>query len=507
MRRDISLIITCETCESRFRFEESRLPPEGAQVRCSRCGCSFFVPSPDGKKLEAPVFEDLPPAEEPESEENLLEKTLAEFNVPATSSSSRSTEESLDSTESPTHVEDVGRFERSDYFGADVDTLGNDGEDEDKSTSALEDLDFEFERNSVSDSPATASQDDPADDPMTVSGNARSAASEDDDDESMMGLIEPLAAASSQEDEEIDQLGNPEEWDLIGSARVDPGPSAPPRKEDLSVGGVGLADLVLPSASVEKSEPNATSESTAQFKPTEKASVSSAHPSEKISETADNEEPFVENVSSGAVSVVKQSLGWVSALLFFVYAGSVNLPEVWTHPAPSLRLETLRAASVSLYDVEVTRVENQSGAHLLVVSGELGREAFGRSEPVTVSASLLGGEEGVQATFGAALPENQLRERSPEQLRALLEQSGRRLARQGTLASRVRVQAIFETALDAPRELGITVAPLPPEPMVQDASLGDALAEQPVDHPTTDETTTRSLAGDLPSPPHSPSTE
>jgi len=504
MRRDISLIITCETCESRFRFEESRLPPEGAQVRCSRCGCSFFVPSPDGKKLEEPAFDDLPPAEEPESEENLLEKTLAEFNVPTTSTASKRTEVSSEPHEAPTEVEDAGGFERSDYFGADLDTLGNVGEneEEDSSGSALDGLDFEFERNSVSDSPATASQEEPAEDTMTVSGNARSSAREEGDetdDESMVGLLEPLAASSSQEDEEIDNLGNPEEWDLIGSARVEPGAGDAPRKENLSVGGVGLADLVLPSALDEKIEPSATPEPSTHLNPSKNEAVSTAYLSENGSETSENEESSVENISEAKASIVRQSLGWVSALLLFVYAGSANLSDAWKHPSSSPRLETLRAAGVSLYDVEVTQIENRTGAQLLVLSGELDREVFGRSVPVKVSASLLGGAERLQATLGAALPENQLR--------AVLEQSGRRLARQGTRASRVRVQAIFETALDAPLELGITTASLPPEPVVQDPSSGEMLAEPSVDRPTTDEATTRSLAGDLPSPPPSPSTE
>jgi len=454
------------------------------------------------------VFEDLPPAEEPETEENLLEKTLAEFNANVTRGSSKRTDESLKPIESPADGEEAGGFERSDYFGDDLDTLGNDGEEEDKSASALDDLDFEFEHNSVSDSPGTVSHDEPADEPMTVSGNARSSAVEDNgdetDDESMVGLLEPLAATSSQEAEEIDHIGNPEEWDLIGSSRVEPAGGAPPRKEDLSIGGVGLADLVLPVASVETNEPSVSPNPIADFNPPKSASGSTIHASESIADTVENEEPPEASVT---VSVVKQGLGWVSALLLFVYAGSANFPEVWTHPAPSPKLETLRAAGVSLYDVEVTSIENQSGSKLLVVSGELGRDVFGRPEPVTVSASLAGGEEGNRAIFGAALPEKQLRERSPEQLRALLQQSGQRLARQGTLASRVRVQAIFETALDNPRELGIVTALLPLEPVARDLPQGDPLVEPPVGQLTTDETTTRRLAGDLPSPPPSPPTE
>lgn len=40
------MILQCERCQTRFRLEESRLPPTGARVRCSRCKHSFFAMPP-----------------------------------------------------------------------------------------------------------------------------------------------------------------------------------------------------------------------------------------------------------------------------------------------------------------------------------------------------------------------------------------------------------------------------------------------------------------------------
>jgi predicted Zn finger-like uncharacterized protein len=39
--------ITCENCNTRFVLDASRLPPQGARVRCSRCQHRFHVkPAP-----------------------------------------------------------------------------------------------------------------------------------------------------------------------------------------------------------------------------------------------------------------------------------------------------------------------------------------------------------------------------------------------------------------------------------------------------------------------------
>jgi predicted Zn finger-like uncharacterized protein len=41
------MIVTCQSCATRYRLDEDRLKPGGSQVRCSKCGETFMVaPSP-----------------------------------------------------------------------------------------------------------------------------------------------------------------------------------------------------------------------------------------------------------------------------------------------------------------------------------------------------------------------------------------------------------------------------------------------------------------------------
>jgi predicted Zn finger-like uncharacterized protein len=46
------LVVVCESCSTRFRVDESRIPPKGTLVRCSRCKATFIV------KAEEPSFEE-----------------------------------------------------------------------------------------------------------------------------------------------------------------------------------------------------------------------------------------------------------------------------------------------------------------------------------------------------------------------------------------------------------------------------------------------------------------
>ena len=50
---DIALIVTCGECSTSFQLDESRIPAEGARVRCSRCKHAFFLPNPTTRQTEA----------------------------------------------------------------------------------------------------------------------------------------------------------------------------------------------------------------------------------------------------------------------------------------------------------------------------------------------------------------------------------------------------------------------------------------------------------------------
>ena len=46
------MIIDCESCHTRFRLDEARIPATGAKVRCSRCKHAFFLPKPSSNPNE-----------------------------------------------------------------------------------------------------------------------------------------------------------------------------------------------------------------------------------------------------------------------------------------------------------------------------------------------------------------------------------------------------------------------------------------------------------------------
>ncbi|MEN8160110.1 MAG: zinc-ribbon domain-containing protein, partial [Myxococcota bacterium] len=41
------MVVVCESCSTRFRVDESRIPPKGTLVRCSRCKATFIVKAPE----------------------------------------------------------------------------------------------------------------------------------------------------------------------------------------------------------------------------------------------------------------------------------------------------------------------------------------------------------------------------------------------------------------------------------------------------------------------------
>ena len=51
-QREISMIVTCASCLTKFNLEDSRIPTKGAKVRCSRCKHVFYVVPPPETKEE-----------------------------------------------------------------------------------------------------------------------------------------------------------------------------------------------------------------------------------------------------------------------------------------------------------------------------------------------------------------------------------------------------------------------------------------------------------------------
>jgi predicted Zn finger-like uncharacterized protein len=46
------VIVECNSCQTRFQLDESRIPPQGIRVRCSRCKEAFFLKHPSASESE-----------------------------------------------------------------------------------------------------------------------------------------------------------------------------------------------------------------------------------------------------------------------------------------------------------------------------------------------------------------------------------------------------------------------------------------------------------------------
>ncbi len=73
------MIITCASCLTKFRLDESRIPAKGAKVRCSRCRHVFYVAPPPETKEE--IIEDFESFAK--YHEELMEPGKAEAEVPS----------------------------------------------------------------------------------------------------------------------------------------------------------------------------------------------------------------------------------------------------------------------------------------------------------------------------------------------------------------------------------------------------------------------------------------
>ena len=72
------MIIQCESCETQFRLDETRIPQDGTRVRCSRCKAAFFVPHPANpgpdvtEDVVAEATEPPPQAADPSDDRNMF---------------------------------------------------------------------------------------------------------------------------------------------------------------------------------------------------------------------------------------------------------------------------------------------------------------------------------------------------------------------------------------------------------------------------------------------------
>ncbi len=177
------MIVECENCHTRFRLAEERIPATGAKVRCSRCKTAFIVQRPGV------------------SRDDVIDEVVAEATGSGASSAPETTHDVFEMTGSATM------------------TLGGD----------------------VEPSPASEKRSDPARSNEERSGEEKWEFDEEPRKGSSAGAGKPKSAAARKpaetpEADDLDSLGSPEDWDLLGSgakriaaeARFDAPIAAPP---------------------------------------------------------------------------------------------------------------------------------------------------------------------------------------------------------------------------------------------------------------------------------------
>jgi predicted Zn finger-like uncharacterized protein len=401
------VVITCEKCTTRFQLPDERIPAAGAKVRCSRCRHAFFVKpgAPAGDPVEAAVSRAVSEHAEPE------------LDAPASGPVGLRDEET-----------DEGAWKFDNELEAPVD------EQLEAAREAVDDL---LRGSSGVRAPDPFEPDPEVDgdlDALLTSGRAETdtigpmtarGATDDLFGDPTAGVGEPEPAAEPAE------LGQPEDWDLLGG-EVAPEPASPaPAPMKVTIGRLGEV----------------------------------AAGAGRLSAESDSESPAV-IVWLGRSA---EGVGWAACALL---VAGVLWASLAPRPAPELVTRAV-VAGLEATGVEGHWIDNAVVGPIYVISGNLGSAG---TEPVRPGAQIAvqlldGAGQGVgqpAAMVGSPLPEAWLRERPPSELRALHEQSSRAWA-DATFTSRPgsRFHAVLARVPAGARRfafVAVPLAPLPPEP-------------------------------------------
>lgn len=395
------MIVTCEACTTSFQLDEARIPAGGARVRCSRCKHAFLLPHPSDSS--------------PDALHRIAGETAADAapGVPRVS-------EDLSQQSQQGSVPDPD--EEDWQFNAEVRVPGDDEPDagDESDFDAGSDFGEDFEDASIATDAGAGNRADPDEE---VEGAAGSSASEDARDASSFGSVDDFSAWMEDEEPadagstalelegtpgdlgledpgvglystrgDAEDLGDPESWDLIGSAR----PTSPRRSV---VGASGSA-----AAGVGRTSLAPSSDFLDQF----------GEPS-----LADDDlgEPGALQTLARRIA---QTLGWGVTLALVAAAAFALLQPEWAR-----RSRVAQRAEAGPFVAETSEtnwVETSRVGTLLLVRG---RSANAGSEPIwpqPVQIALLDRAGAALAVdpvrAGAPLPESILRESQPEALEA-----------------------------------------------------------------------------------------
>jgi predicted Zn finger-like uncharacterized protein len=180
------VIIACEKCSTRFQLDESRVPPTGAKVRCSRCRHAFVVRP---AQVEA--------GSDADAAQRLARDAVRRTARPRT----RASEERTQALGPQVPGDRAQRAERAAQEPA---TLGGDGDEE---------SDWQF----AEDPEPSASE---SDDRVVRAHRPEPPAGAEPDP---VGELFATPAAEAAPAETLSELGSPEDWNLLAGGEASPG--------------------------------------------------------------------------------------------------------------------------------------------------------------------------------------------------------------------------------------------------------------------------------------------
>jgi predicted Zn finger-like uncharacterized protein len=363
------VVVVCESCSTRFQLDESRIPPKGTLVRCSRCKATFIARPP------AASFE--------ETVQDVVAEVTQAGGAPV-----------------PEPAEDL------------FDTSGDDlGETRGRAKS---DEAWEFEEA-------------PAEKPPSPT----------------LGITGTPAHAPEPTAPPVEEIGSPEEWDLLGDSVSE---------------AASEATFVEPERAPDPERAPA---------PVKQAPVLAQRAAEPARRSLAPARARLEGRVAGlgrAAALAGRTLLHATAWLALAGAFSLGVARVAPR-GPALVAPAQPSRVIPLPDgeargVEVRFVENAFAGTLFVVQGELARGGFDPALGLRVywvddSGARLG-----DGTWGGPAPTSiALRERAPEALRAEGLGAARPAPQHGAFA------ALFESVPEQATGVALALEPLPTPPV------------------------------------------
>jgi predicted Zn finger-like uncharacterized protein len=419
LQGDLGLIVTCDECSTSFQLDESRIPASGAQVRCSRCKHAFFLPNPSASQSQ--VADSI--AEEA-AQDPMPGVPPIVSDAPDVASTAGASEPDLEPDEEDWQFSEEVRIEgdedlepESDFgvsqdFGSDFDPNDLLDEDIEDAIDQSDPGNSSAENESVNLNPGSTTGLELDSDPEPVepvesvepvrdesdfgSVDDFSSLMEDDDisPENLGAEIESELEAEDSversasvytESGQIDDLGDPESWDLVGNHDLSAS------KSTAGSTGTSFRDDVLGSGITAEDESGRLSY---------------------------DEDLGPKSRLWQGLARVGHGVGWVATIAFVIGVLGLGLRSEWT------RLDqSPQTASVGAMTAETTRaswVETSRSGFILVVDGEVRNSGNVPLWPGTVQLALLDASgkrlTGPPIQAGEQLAESVLREAAPYEL-------------------------------------------------------------------------------------------